>query len=136
MSWPSDVTFFSDADLGTRIFPTILRAAGVNLEILLYHFAGSTDDIHWIPIVANRGWVILTHDKNIRYNKLERNTVMQSGSRMIVIRGGADHNEMAQMFLDRRNEIIEFLQQNSGPFIAKLNRDKIETWLDMNNWTP
>ena len=34
MNWPSDFTFFADEDLGTLIFPEILRDAGVTLETL------------------------------------------------------------------------------------------------------
>ena len=61
---------------------------------------------------------------------------MDSGLRVIVIRSGSRRAEMAQIFLNMREQIIEFLRQNPAPFIARLYRDRIEMWLSLDNWTP
>lgn len=132
--WPPDIVFFSDEDLGTRVFPDTLRGEGVAIETLLGHFASGTPDAEWIPEVSRRSWVILTHDQRIRYNRLERDTVMISGSRMIVICSGKTRAEMAKIFLASLRRVLAFLHQNDAPFIARLYHNRIEMWLSRENW--
>ena len=106
------------------------------MELLTNHFPSGTDDVIWIPVVAQHGWVALTHDLHVRYNKTERDAIMESGLRVIVIRSGSTHAEMAQIFLSLREQIIAFLRQNPAPFIARLYRNHIEMWLNRDNWAP
>ena len=136
MNWPSDFTFFADEDLGTLIFPEILRGAGVTLETLSEHYALGIRDTDWIPSVAQRGWVIITHDRDIRYNQRERDAVMQHGGRAIIIRASGTRAEIAQIFVGLREQVTNFLRQNPAPFIARLYRDRIEMWLSRDDWTP
>lgn len=103
-------TFFSDEDLGTRIFPTSLIEAGVPVEVLTDHFPPGTADVNWIPVVAARRWIALTHDARIRYNSNERDAIMESGLRVIVIRSGSARADMAKAFLDLRDQIYDFVQ--------------------------
>ena len=136
MNWPSDFTFFADEDLGTLVFPAILRDVGVPLEILSDHYAHGAPDTDWIPSVAQRGWVIITHDRDIRYNRRERDAVMQHGGRAIIIRASGTRAEMAQIFVSLREQIMDFLYRNPAPFIARLYRDRIEMWLSRDDWAP
>ncbi len=135
MSWPGDFTFFADEDLGSAIFPATLREAGLDLEILIDHFDQGTQDVHWIQSIARRQWVIITHDRDIRYNRRARDAVMTNGGRVIIIRASGTRQEMALAFLNLRHHIVEFLRQNPAPFIARLYRDRIEMWLSRDNWT-
>ena len=122
--------------MGTRAFPGTLRDASVNVETLVGNFASGTPDAEWIPQVAQHCWVVLTHDQRIRYNRLERDTVMNSVSRIIVICSGDTRAEMAEIFLASRNRILAFLRQNDAPFIARLYRTRVEVWLNTDNWMP
>lgn len=131
----AEYPFFSDEDLGTKIFPVPLRDAGVRVEALTNHFPAGTNDVDWIPVVAQREWVVLTHDRNMRYNTPERNSIMQSRLRVIVIRGGSTRAEMAKIFLNLHEQIIDFLEQNPAPFIARLYHNRIEMWLSQDDCT-
>ena len=88
----------------------------MRVEALTNHFPAGTNDVDWIPVVAQREWVVLTHDRNMRYNTPERNSIMQSRLRVIVIRGGSTRAEMAKIFLNLHEQIIDFLEQNPAPF--------------------
>ena len=129
MSWPVDLICFIDENLGSAVFPGALRSAGIAVEILADHFDLGTKDIDWIPPTSEMGWLIITHDRDIRYNRQERDAVMRYGGRVIIIRASGTRAEMAQIFLDLREQIINFLGQNPAPFIARLHRDRIEMWL-------
>ena len=61
---------------------------------------------------------------------------MESGLQVIVIRSGNRRAEMAQIFLNLREPIIEFLHQNTAPFIARLYHNRIEMWLSRDDWIP
>lgn len=41
------------------------------------HFAQDAPDTEWLPVVGQRGWVLLTKDKKIRSNALERSAPQQ-----------------------------------------------------------
>ena len=131
----AEYPFFSDEDLGTKIFPVPLRDAGVRVEALTNHFPAGTNDVDWIPMVAQREWVVLTHDRNMRYNTPERNSIMQSRLRVIVIRGGSTRAEMAGIFLNLRDQIYDFVRQHPAPFIARLYHNRIEMWLSQDDCT-
>ena len=136
MSWPVDLICFIDENLGPAVFPGALRSAGIAVEILADHFDLGARDIDWIPPASGMGWLIITHDRDIRYNRQERDAVMRNGGRVIIIRASGTRAEMAQTFLDLREQIIDFLGQNPAPFIARLHRDRIEMWLSRDDWTP
>ena len=106
------------------------------MEKLLDHFASGTPDAEWIPQVAQRGWVALTHDRRIRYNRRNRDAAMSSGARIIVISSGNARAEMAQIFLELREQVMGFLRENESPFIARLYKDRIEMWLNRDDWAP
>lgn len=70
---PDDVlVLFVDRALGAEDVPTALREAGATVEVMDDHFPDVSDDSEWIVAVTQRGWVILTKDKRIRRNRLER----------------------------------------------------------------
>ena len=128
-NWPPDINFFSDENLGRRIFPAPLQAAGVPLHIFFDHFASGVLDIEWIPAVARRGWIALTSDARLRYNQGERDAIMAAGLGVIVLVSGNTHSEKAAIFLQSRTRIVHFVRHHEPPFIARLYRNRIELWL-------
>ena len=83
-----------------------------------------------------RRWVVLTHDKRMRHNRLEQDTIMSCQSRVIVISSGSTRAEMASLFLASMDRVLAFIQQHEPPFIARLYRNRIELWLDLETWRP
>lgn len=69
--------YFTDRDLGNR-FPEILRSAGLTVERHGDRFAPDTPDEEWLAAVGARGWIVLTHDRRIRYKPNERDAVMDT----------------------------------------------------------
>jgi len=104
-SSPPEPVFFSDENLGRRVFPERLRAAGVRLEIHLDHFAQGAVDQSWLREVGKRGWVLLTLDARLRYNRLERDAIMEHGLAAFIGAGGQSHTEKAEIFLGARARI-------------------------------
>ncbi len=113
--------FFTDRDLG-RKFPDILISAGITVERHGDHFADNAQDEEWIPDVAARNWVAITHDKRIRYKPNEKAAVFGSGLALLVLIGAAPYPDLARNFVYTIDRIESFLSRNNRPFIARVYR--------------
>lgn len=129
-SEPPERVFFTDRNLGRHLVPQRLREAGLQVEIHDDHFAQDVADAVWLPEVAARGWVVLTADQNLRYNRLEREALLASGARVFVIVGRTTHQQKAEAVIRGRHRIERLLQSRRGGFIAKLYKDgRVTLWL-------
>lgn len=129
-SRPPEPTFFADENLGRVHFPERVRAAGVTLELHLDHFAQGIADADWLPEIGRRGWVLLTLDSRLRYNRLEQRAILEHGVAAFVIVGGATHREKGDVFVAALARVRRFLERNASPFIAKVYDDgRVAPWL-------
>ena len=69
---PETKVFFIDRDTGGRLLAAALRPRGYRVELHDDNFAQDTPDPFWIRGVAQRGWAILTCDRNIARKEPER----------------------------------------------------------------
>lgn len=115
-------TFFTDRDLGKSI-PRILRAAGISVEEYSDHFKNPTEADHvWLSQVSKRGWITLTHDDEMRRDRLAKSAVMENEGRVLVLRGSMTHRDLATMFLEGITRIDRFLKKHDAPFFAVVRR--------------
>jgi len=69
------------------------------VEIHDDHFNQATPDTDWLPVVASKGWIILTADKKIAHRRLEMMAVQNSGACMFVlVSGNLSGIQMAEIF--------------------------------------
>jgi hypothetical protein len=117
------VEFFADRDLGRYEFPGALRAAGIVVHAHADHFAQRTPDAEWLPVVAERGWIVLTNDRKIRSRMLEVRAVMTSDRARARARGRQPHGSRARTQLPEPFVKIEALISGQpAPWIARLYR--------------
>lgn len=113
--------YFTDRDLGKR-FPEILRTAGLAVERHADHFAHDTPDATWLEAVGKRRWIVLTHDRRIRYKPNELKSVVEHRVALLVIIGKAQYPDLARAFVASVPAIESFLAKRRPPFIAKVYR--------------
>ena len=113
--------FFADRNLGKQ-FPSILIDAGLRVERHDDHFGPGTPDVEWIPVVAGRGWVAISHDERIRYKPNEKAAVLTHGLGLLLVAGKAPFPELARQFLRTLPRVERFLAAHHPPFIAKVRR--------------
>jgi hypothetical protein len=83
----------------------------------------ATKDPVWIPEVTERGWLIVTRDRNIAANRAEVAAVRASGARMVALSGREAIGTWNQLeVLMRQWRSIEALQDQVGPFIYLATR--------------
>jgi hypothetical protein len=140
-----DPVFFIDRDLGPRTFPAILRTAGLRVEIHDDHFPDDrrpAADHVWLRLIAERGWIGVTHDARIRYTSRSRDELMRFGAQALILKGGASPQVLAENFVRTYPRILRFLGRNSEACIAKVYRSdrdatksgRVEMWLSYRDW--
>jgi PIN like domain len=70
---PEDFVLYLDENLhNCKPILEALVQRGVKHERHTQHFQPGTEDAEWLPFVGQRGWILLTKDKRIRFNQLEK----------------------------------------------------------------
>lgn len=122
-------TFFADRNLG-RKFVDILRENGFRVEHLDDHFPQNTPDTEWIPVVASKGWIILTNDKRIARDEAEIEAHMLADARTIVCADRIPPAEIASLLARSKLPLHRYLNKQEkyatkidGCF-SKIQRDQ------------
>lgn len=115
---PKPPVFFLDRLLGKKVIPAALRQAGVEVHIHDDHFPVNARDQDWLPVVGERGWIVLTKDQRIRYRELELAAVRMARVGLFTLTAKALPG------------IRHFVARNSTPFIAKITRSaSVSMWI-------
>ena len=122
---PDPVIFYTDSCLGKKCAEA-LRHEEFRVECHQDHFAPDAPDVAWIPVVSQRGWVILTKDKAMKQGTVEFAAVIASGARMFVLgRGNYTGQGMINIFLQHLAKIVAFVASQPGPFIVSLSNSPL-----------
>lgn len=85
------------------------------------HFNNRTRDEQWCPVVAEKGWIALSHNKKMRYKKIERDAIFRSGLAMFYLIGD-NYLEVTRNLIVTLPKIVRFRERNDPPFIAHVTR--------------
>lgn len=111
-------TFYIDRCLGKAVAQA-LRDAGASMQIHDDHFAQDAADEQWIPDVTERGWIILTKDKNIRRRAGEREAVVTAQAKIITLTSGnMKGTDMASLLVARLADMEQLAATQVAPFVA------------------
>ncbi|HBL28222.1 MAG TPA: hypothetical protein DD490_15415 [Acidobacteria bacterium] len=150
---PPEPVFFVDADLSDAHFHAILSAAGVRFERHDDHFAQGADDLEWLVKAGENDWVVLSHNKSLRYVSAQTERLFESSVRVFMLMGKARPNpaghrsiftrELAENFVNTLPAVQRFLRRHPRTWIAKLYRPsdlspgapgEIKMWLTLQAW--
>jgi hypothetical protein len=83
----------------------------------------ATPDTEWLPLAAEKGWLVATRDSRIQDHRAEIDAVRSSGARMVVLAGKEAVGTWAQLeVLMCQWRAIEKLLDFDGPFIYSATR--------------
>lgn len=119
----ASLTFFLDHQIGRYQVADALRGAGALVEVHLDHFPGDMADADWIPDVAKRNWVMITKDKNIRRNPLERAAYQAAGLRGFVCTGrDMNAKELGNLLVQCLPGMTRRVAGRAGPLLFGISR--------------
>lgn len=106
--------------------PHLIRAIedrGLACEKHLDHFAPGVVDVDWLPVIARRGWSLLTTDARIRSNTLEKEAVRVNRVRMFYFsRNNLAGSEMGRALRQALPAMEQLVNSQPPPFTASINR--------------
>jgi hypothetical protein len=84
--------------------------------------AGEYDEV-WLPVVGKAGLAVLTCDKRIRYNQLEREKVIEHGIREFVFTSGnLSGAQMGEILKKALPSMKRIFREYPPPFIATISK--------------
>ena len=120
---PEPLVLFVDRSLGNKVVASALRLTGARVEVHDDHFPTTALDEDWVRDVGQRGWVVLTKDRGIRYRAPALAAIRVSTVRMFVLTAGdLQGSEMAAIFTRALPRITTVARGARAPFIAKITK--------------
>lgn len=119
-----ELPFFLDRAIDSdRIYEALI---GVGVAVFRHreYFADNARDPEWLPIVGQRGWVVLTKDEGMQHSEIEKTAIRNANVRVfILVRGDLSGQEMASIFVKALPAMARIIRKYQRPFIAKVYRD-------------
>jgi hypothetical protein len=101
-----------------------IEERGIVCEKHLDHFASGSEDTEWLPVIAQRGWCLLTTDARIRSNFIEKEAVRTNGVRMFYFsRNNLAGREMGIAIRRALPQMEQLVQSQAPPFTASINKN-------------
>jgi hypothetical protein len=117
------VFFLDENHCGNRHVIEAIEARGIACEKHLDHFPAGTEDTNWLPVIAQRGWCLITTDARIRTNLLEKEAMRANGVRMFYFsRNNLAGSEMGNALRRALPEMERLVETRSPPFTASINK--------------
>lgn len=118
------IVFFLDENhCGNLNMIVAIEDNGCVCEKHLDHFQRGTDDTEWLPIVAQRGWALVTADARIRWNRLEKAAVRENGARMFYFSSNnSSGSEMGAALRAAIPAMKKLIESQPPPFTASITK--------------
>jgi hypothetical protein len=123
-SSPDDFVLYLDENLcNTGAILDSLTKLAVRFERHLAHFSPGTLDETWLPLVGAKGWILLTSDKRIRYNMLEKHALeIHCVREFVFTSGNMSGQDMAAALELALKKMRSFCRRTKPPFVASVTR--------------
>ncbi|MGE5114686.1 MAG: hypothetical protein ACM3JB_27820 [Acidobacteriaceae bacterium] len=118
-------TWFLDRTHACRETGRQLRKAGVDVVKHRQKYTqGSLDDRIWIREVAALDWLIISGDKGLELDGINRQAVIQSGAKVFILDETESKGiDWAAALIAGRHKIEKIASNNSGPFFVTVEKN-------------
>ena len=127
-----DCVFFVDRSSGKFGLVSGLHRLGLRVERHDDHFDETTQDPEWISFCGEKNWIIVSSDKAIKKNMLERMAIMSAGvAAFFFTSAQITSAEQIEAFSKALSRIAKLVLNQQRPFIARISKDgTVELWLN------
>ena len=125
-------TFFVDRSSGKYGLVQGLQNLGLNIERHDDYFTEKTIDVEWILHCGEKQWIIVSSDKNIKKNILEKQAILSAKVAAFFFTSAAITSaQQIEAFSKALKRISNFVLNQTRPFIATVSQDgSVELWLN------
>ena len=117
------MVLFLDATHQSKVTAKLLRDLDVNVEVHKRHYRPDAPDPEWIADATNRGWVIISGDKGIREDGVNRHAVIKARAKVFLLTDTTSRGaEWAASLVVARKKILRIAEQNNGPFYCVVEK--------------
>jgi hypothetical protein len=114
----------------------LLDNASIKYRLYSQDFSSSEDDPPILRLAGEKGWALLTCDRQNRYRDVERRAVLYYKVRQFVFSGNLGGIPMARLLVSVKNEMRQFCRDHERPFVATITEGgKINLRMDKNGNT-
>jgi hypothetical protein len=86
----------------------------------------NVDDVEWLSIAGEQGWVVIMKDDRIRYRRWERQALMKAGVRAFCMTTAGNYSRWQTLqLLAQRWDAIEEAAKEAGPYIYAVTQDGV-----------
>jgi hypothetical protein len=120
---PSSIVLFLDATHQSKVTSNLLRDLDVNVEVHRRHNRPDAPDPEWIADATSRGWVIISGDKGIREDGVNRHAVIKARAKVFLLTDTSSRGaDWAASLVVARKKILRIAEQNHGPFYCVVEK--------------
>lgn len=115
---PESFVLYLDESIDSATLAEALAGSGTDVRRALDNFPRGTPDEVWLASVGEKGWVVLTRDRRIRYRQLEKLALQEAGLKAFVFTGGnATVAQTTAIVLKALPKMKTLCVSQPGPFI-------------------
>ena len=115
--------FFCDRNLGKQL-PAALRARGIDVVVHDEQFPQATADEDWLAAAGQQRWIVITRDRRIRFNEVERRALIDYGVGCFMLtRADASAAEMDHCLRAAWYDIIRISMTIPRPFLYSVSAE-------------
>jgi hypothetical protein len=117
------LTFLLDRTHQSKITAKLLRDLDMSVEVHKRHYLPAAPDPEWIADATSKGWVIVSGDKGIELDGINRQAVSRSGAKVFLLADTESRGaEWAASLVVARHKMIRVASQNRGPFYCTVGK--------------
>lgn len=118
---PSRTVFYLDENVDCGTIVTALRRLDICIERHRDHFLPGEDDVVWLPAVAERGWVIITKDRDPQRHPIVRDAFLAAKAKVFILRAKDLTGEgLANLLSDRIRKMDRLARNTRAPCLFKV----------------
>src|SRR5262249_49447941 len=114
-------TFFVDRSLESKCLLNELRLVGAKVKPHKKYYKPNAPDVLWLVEAGQKRWIILTKDKRIARNTLERLAILNTNGRAFVLTAGNLKGQVeAQILVGALADMLWQVLCRPAPFLIKI----------------
>jgi hypothetical protein len=114
---------FLDRTHQSKVTKQLLTDLGTRVEVHKRHYLPATPDPEWVADTTRKGWTIISGDKGIESDGINKQAVIQAEAKIFLLTDTESRGaEWAASLVMARHKIQRIATENRGPFYCTIDK--------------